>query len=117
VSPEEHQQLQEATRDLGFGRALSEPPAKVEPPPATVRIDPPAPRLKARTTSVKPEIAPVQKRAPALKFDVPDEVWDELRMTALKRRVTVKFLVLEALAAKGYDIDLDAIPEDGRRNR
>jgi hypothetical protein len=38
-------------------------------------------------------------------------------MAALKRRVTVKFLVLEALAAKGYAIDLDAIPEDGRRLR
>ena len=38
-------------------------------------------------------------------------------MEAIKRRVTVKFLVLEALAAKGYDVDLDAIPEDGRRLR
>jgi hypothetical protein len=29
----------------------------------------------------------------------------------------VKYLVLEALAAKGYNVDLSAVPEDGRRIR
>jgi hypothetical protein len=56
------------------------------------------------------------KRA-ALKFEVPDEVWIALRQEALNRRVTVKYLVLEALAAKGYNVDLSAVPEDGRRIR
>ena len=39
------------------------------------------------------------------------------RQEALNRRVTVRYLVLEALAAKGYRVDLEAIPEDGRRIR
>jgi hypothetical protein len=53
----------------------------------------------------------------ALKFEVPDLVWTALRQEALNRRVTVKYLVLEALAAKGYNVDLAAVPEDGRRLR
>ena len=48
---------------------------------------------------------------------MPDEVWTALRQEALNRRVTVKYLVLEALAAKGYNVDLSAVPEDGRRIR
>ncbi|MGE7157534.1 hypothetical protein ACQKJ1_27955 [Methylorubrum rhodesianum] len=48
---------------------------------------------------------------------MPEAVWTELRQAALNRRVTVKYLVLEALAAKGYKVDLNAVPEDGRRNR
>lgn len=38
-------------------------------------------------------------------------------VTALNRRVTVKHLVLEALAAKGYTVDLAAVPEHERRLR
>jgi len=48
---------------------------------------------------------------------VPDEVWTALRQEALNRRVTVKYLVLEALAANSYSVDLSAVPEDGRRTR
>jgi len=117
VSAEDSQRLQEATRDLGFGRASSAPAIEIEAPVQERPKPAAAPKLKPLAAKSKaPELAP-PKRAPALKFDVPDEVWDDLRMAALKRRVTVKFLVLEALAAKGYAIDLDAIPEDGRRLR
>jgi hypothetical protein len=63
----------------------------------------------------KSPVAPI--KATALKFEVPDEVWIALRQEALNRRVTVKYLVLEALAAKGYNVDLSTVPEDGRRIR
>jgi hypothetical protein len=63
----------------------------------------------------KSPIAPAKEAA--LKFEVPDEVWVALRQEALNRRVTVKYLVLEALAAKGYKVDISAVPEDGRRIR
>ena len=63
----------------------------------------------------KTPIAPA--KGAALKFEVPDKVWTALRQEALNRRVTVKYLVLEALAARGYDVDLSAVPEDGRRIR
>ena len=51
------------------------------------------------------------------KVAMPDETWNALRHEALNRRVTVKYLVMEALAAKGYDVDLSKIAEDGRRLR
>ena len=97
ISSEDAEGLAAATSDLGFSRA-STPPAK-----------------SLSTQEPKSPLAPV--KTAALKFEVPDEVWTELRQEALNRRVTVKYLVLEALAAKGYKIDLSAVPEDGRRNR
>jgi len=120
TSPEDTKALQEATKDLGFGRATSSPsPAiAVEPRPASPskRPDEPSktPPRRRRPEVQQPEAT---KHGPSLKFSVPDEVWNELRLQALQRRVTVRFLVLEALAAKGYDVDLEAIPEDGRRIR
>lgn len=113
TSPEEVARLRAATEDLGFGRAVTpigspvtEPVPAASPPKSAVTSPAPADVTAAET-----------RRAPALKFDVPDELWDDLRLQALRRRVTVKYLVLEALAAKGYPVDLAAVPEDGRRIR
>ena len=106
TSIEEAQQLAAATGDLGFTRASTAPESgrdkSVEPATATAHLP-------------KSPVAP--PRGTALKFEVPDEVWIALRQEALNRRVTVKYLVLEALAAKGYNIDLSTVPEDGRRIR
>jgi hypothetical protein len=57
------------------------------------------------------------RRSSALKFDVQDDLWTALRRAAIDRRVTVKYLVLEALSEKGYPVDLAEVPEDGRRLR
>ena len=127
-SPEQTRELNAATADLGFGRTTS-PPAS-EPAPAEVAAKPSpaaAPEAKAGAipgppprASRSPAQAPTSepaRRSPALKFDVPDAVWQALRHEALNRRVTVKYLVLEALADKGYQVDLSAVPEDGRRLR
>ena len=131
MSPEDTKRLQEATQDLGFGRPTSSPaappavsvverqtraPDAVNASPAS-KAQPAKPRVsKPANPTQNPNEAPGFKDA-ALKITVPDDLWNTLRMEAIKRRVTVKFLVLEALAAKGYDVDLDAIPEDGRRLR
>lgn len=118
TTPEDTERLRVATEDLGFGRATTSPTASPETPSPTA-----SPELETGARSAVAQIMPAStptpevRRAPALKFDVPDALWDELRMGALKRRVTVKYLVLEALAAKGYSVDLAAIPEDGRRIR
>jgi hypothetical protein len=69
---------------------------------------------KAPLAPATPAASP---KGTALKFEVPDTAWTALRQEALNRRVTVKYLVLEALAAKGYNVDLAAVPEDGRRLR
>lgn len=97
LSTEEAQRLTAATGDLGFTR------------PSTA----PIPRPKEQQP--KSPITPTKPTS--LKFEVPSDVWTELRQEALNRRVTVKYLVLEALSEKGYKIDLSVVPEDGRRNR
>ncbi|GJE53387.1 hypothetical protein GOFOIKOB_6466 [Methylobacterium tardum] len=113
ISPEDAQQLAVATSDLGFTRPSSAPEVRAEEP-----VPPPAetmPTAGPVAQEPKTPIAPV--KGTALKFEVPDPVWTALRQEALNRRVTVKYLVLEALAAKGYNVDLAAVPEDGRRLR
>jgi hypothetical protein len=104
---QETEKLVEATHDLGFGRATAAPQ-----PGAKPVVTPGS----AASHEAKAGEAALRKPA-ALKFDVPDELWDDLRMAAIRRRVTVKYLVLEALEAKGYAVDLAAVPEDGRRLR
>lgn len=111
ISPEDAQQLAVATGDLGFTRPSSAPETRTGEPVQPVAQPTAAPTIQ----KPKSPIAPM--KGTALKFEVPDPVWTELRQEALNRRVTVKYLVLEALAAKGYNVDLAAVPEDGRRLR
>ncbi|KQP53646.1 hypothetical protein ASF41_23265 [Methylobacterium sp. Leaf111] len=118
TSPEEARLLAAATSDLGFTRASSAPQ---EPPAALGVPETPRPAETIETGPVRtPKIRASARRrtkATVLKVEVPDPVWTALRQEALDRRVTVKYLVLEALAAKGYAFDLSAIPKDGRRLR
>jgi hypothetical protein len=123
VSPEQTRELAEATRDLGFGRTTSTPEveAPAEPPKpraTTAAVAPPAARPSTRTAKqAEPAAEPMTERMATLKVAIPDDIWNALRHEALNRRVTVKYLVMEALAAKGYDVDLSKIAEDGRRLR
>ena len=124
VSAEQTRELAEATRDLGFGRTTSTPESEVESQPASLPESnaPPEPRYAQPPTIAplhipKEAAAPTQERMATLKVAMPDEIWNALRHVALNRRVTVKYLVMEALAAKGYDIDLAKVAEDGRRLR
>lgn len=131
--PADTEALQAATRDLGFGRPTSEgaggalDPKSVEP----TRTPEPAPKALATTPKAvaapkaeKP--APKPKAAPAptpsaslapLKFDIDRDLSNFLKMEAVRRGATVKFLILEALAGKGYPVDMANTPEDGRRPR
>jgi hypothetical protein len=123
-------QLSAETADLGFGRASSPPAAEPGPSPPDEPLEAlspapqpraPAVRLgapsKARaSTPARPRPAAVGGSA-SLKFEVPGDLWTEMKVEAAKRRVTVKYLVLEALSKQGFDVDLEAVPEDGRRLR
>lgn len=122
------EQLAGANADLGFSRASSAPSApeapafKPAPRPAEAkRTAAAAPRgvRPARPVRVsRAETSPgLAAGLASLKFDVPEDLWTALKISAAQRRVTVKFLVLEALSKHGYEVDLDAIPEDGRRLR
>jgi len=118
TSPEDARQLAAATGDLGFTRASSAPQ---DSPAATRILDEPRPAEATETVPSRPTKARASAKrrvkAPVLKVEVPDPVWKALRQEALDRRVTVKYLILEALAAKGYAFDLSSIPKDGRRLR
>ncbi|RZK98320.1 MAG: hypothetical protein EOO66_00655 [Methylobacterium sp.] len=141
TSPEDAQLLAAATGDLGFTRASNAPEAAGKPRPKPSKAQEPKTPLApldgavaedAPAQDASPEEIPAKEssakeipvkqagpapRASSLKFEVPDQVWFALRQEALNRRVTVRYLVLEALAAKGYAVDLSAVPEDGRRLR
>jgi hypothetical protein len=142
LSPADAQKLIEASADLGFNRPSSEampagsheahekpvPPAA--PKPATARATPGrigtreevkarqmarrAAKIAQRTPRPAPELSDIGQ---TLRLDVPDEVWTALKIACVHRRVTVKYLVLEALKKAGYPVDLRLIPEDGRRMR
>lgn len=119
ITPEDAQQLAVATSDLGFTRPSSAPDAQAE-KPTMPSAEPVSAAASTAPVAQEPKtpLAPVAStKGTALKFEVPDQVWTALRQEALNRRVTVKYLVLEALAAKGYSVDLTAVPEDGRRLR
>jgi hypothetical protein len=78
----------------------------------------PAPRAAPKPKAVKPAPATdFSDRETSLKFVIDDELSTALKLDAVRRRVTVKFLVLEALAEKGYPVDMATLHEDGRRVR
>lgn len=124
--------LKKVTEDVGFNRPTSAPAATAEPnlaPAAKPEIAAPAPAPKVLAAAPAPRAAPKAKaakpvpasafadRETSLKFVIDDELSTALKLDAVRRRVTVKFLVLEALAEKGYPVDLATLPEDGRRAR
>ena len=127
LSPADAQRLTEVTADLGFTRASSPQEAQAAPPPpaALPAPQPPQPRparsappkIVGPRRPAKPVPAQATGDGVALKFDVPSEVWTALKLEAIKRRVTVRYLVLEALSRVGYEVDLASVPEDGRRLR
>jgi hypothetical protein len=121
------EQLSAETADLGFARATSTPapgpdaeaslPAGARSQPSAL-AKPPARTARPRAAVRDARPQPVELTGSAsLKFDVPGDLWTALKIEAAQRRVTVKFLVLEALSKQGYAIDLEAVPEDGRRIR
>ncbi|GGL35857.1 hypothetical protein [Caulobacter rhizosphaerae] len=120
--------LRKATEDLGFARTTSAPaapsPTLVQPaaepvaPLAPKVVAAPAPRAVAKPKTARPApAADFSDRETSLKFVIDDALSTALKLDAVRRRVTVKYLVLEALAEKGYPVDLANLHEDGRRLR
>jgi hypothetical protein len=61
------------------------------------------------------EVARVRRRP--LSIEVPEYLARELRVKAATDTVTVRYLVLSALVAAGYRVDVSELEEDGRRLR
>lgn len=122
VSAEAAKQLIEGTADLGFARAVTgADDSKTSQTPTIKPVGTSAAIVSAPNAVATTPMAsakPGRKReTPLLHMDVPHEVWRALKIQSIDRRVSIKYLVLEALQKAGYEIDLTTIPEDGRRLR
>ena len=86
--------LRDASSPLEFGgRATvdsSPPPAPAAPPPTPCK---------------------------SFNLALPEYLFDELGLQAAKRRVTKRYLILEAMVNAGYVIESQDLEEDGRRRR
>jgi len=62
---------------------------------------------------------PVAPLTPCKSFNlsVPEYLFDELGLQAVKRRVTKRYLILEALTKAGFEVQPQDLEEDGRRRR
>ncbi len=125
--------LKEATRDLGFGRTSSalsslEPESRTKAAPLVSAAPAPAPRPQPAPVEPRPKVSKPPEPTPlaaldaadrstSIKFEIDDALSTALKFEAVRRRVTVKYLILEALAAKNFPVDLANQPEDGRRVR
>jgi len=116
------QALVEATHDLGFGRKTSSAEAAdpADAPPVATPVTT-ATETKDNVAG-KPKVIESPTPVPSallapLKFDIDRDLSNFLKMEAVRRGATVKFLILEALAGKGYPVDMANTPEDGRRPR
>ena len=142
ISPEDAKKLVEGSADLGFDRVsggapragldvLPDPPA-VKPQAFSVPETTKVAQSASTPAAVKAEKRPKPEKGrdermngepiigvfpQTLRVDVPDELWTALKMASIQRKTSVKYLMLEALDKAGYPVDLDAIPEDGRRLR
>jgi hypothetical protein len=81
-------------------------------------------RLREATKDVLPDLqASAAARSPArpaersMQFVMPDYLFEELGHKAVGRRVTKRYLLLEALVQAGYRVDEADMVEDGRRRR
>lgn len=134
LSPEDASRLNEVSADLGFARPMSDSGAS--PKLQTTKLpNEHLPQTRAPANAVKPvkskslstvAAAGAAKARPSedlfgnaqpLRLDIPQDLWLDLKVAAAKRRVSVRWLVLEALEKAGYDVSLNNIPEDGRRVR
>jgi hypothetical protein len=59
----------------------------------------------------------VQVAMKSMQLIVPDYLFEEMGLSAVRRRVTKRYLILEALQKAGYTIHADDLDEDGRRRR
>ena len=134
LSADDATRLKESSADLGFARPMDDSDSSLKLQTAkrpnvhlTAAYPSQAPKkLDILNSPSRVAIAGMAKvraaedlfgNAQPLRLDVPQDLWLDLKVTAAKRRVSVRWLVLEALEKAGYDVSLSAIPEDGRRVR
>lgn len=99
--------LRSIGRDIGFGSkddAVQEAPLPSRPSPEQPMMN----RMSATGNRIDMD---------TLQIKVPRYLMQQLARTAVERRVTKKFLILETLRTCGYHIKAEDLQEDGRRDR
>lgn len=67
---------------------------------------------------VNPEMIDMGQTEPdTMPLSLPGYLMEQVRTEAFMRKVTKKFVIMEALAARGFFIDEEDMREDGRRDR
>lgn len=102
------ERLRNLGRDMGF-----------RPQDGATHGNPTAPPSSAKTADVA-EQAPALAANTAmdtLQIKIPRYLMQQLARAAVERRVTKKFIILEALKTCGYQINIEDLQEDGRRDR
>jgi hypothetical protein len=74
-------------------------------------------RSNADSSAPKAESAAPLTPCKSFNLSVPEYLFDELGLQAVKRRVTKRYLILEALAKAGFTVQPQDLEEDGRRRR
>lgn len=127
VSPQDAQKLIEGTADLGFARQGGAAGGKG----SIERDGNSSEQVSAHTLTPRKANNPEHERKAEVKndasdrktdnqilrLDVPLAVWRSLKLASVDRRVSVRYLVMEALEKAGYDVDLGNVAQDGRRDR
>jgi hypothetical protein len=74
---------------------------------------------RSNADSSASKIDPVIPLTPCKSFNlsVPEYLFDELGLQAVKRRVTKRYLIIEALDKAGFEVQPQDLEEDGRRRR
>jgi hypothetical protein len=91
---------------------IEEPPAAVTPMPVVPAAPPPRNAGRGPSTQATP-----RPRMRGLKIELPDYVWVELKKHAAEEMVSLRYVIMMALRAKGIPINDADMVEDGRRLR
>jgi hypothetical protein len=99
-------------------------PTLVAPPSPNVTAPNPLPEDDVAKTSVPhpgsaamPAAATPRNRMKALKVELPDYAWIDVKKRAADEMVSLRYFLMDALRAKGIHIDAADMVEDGRRFR
>jgi hypothetical protein len=89
-------------------------PSEPKPPAEHDAANSPASRRGDRAA---PTERTPRKRMKALKFELPDYAWIEIKIRSAEKMVSVRYFLMDALRTKGIYIDSADMVEDGRRFR
>ena len=111
ITDEERARVADAVQGLGGFQDRPTAGPVVQPPATAPAPEPPK-------SKAKPKPAPVtDAKGWSIKFDVSDEVYQALLLETVRKRVTMKYLMLEILHERGLPVDLENASKDGRRER